>query len=339
MTVILSSTKPDRRFIDFVHRLQGSMEYQMILMLRSSMLAGMDSMDELMMSGCSFIIQSDTEDTISALHRAFTRILRSGEEQTGVIVANADEVYSTAEIARVADVLREQNAGVVLSRPVHAGRTLAGDRLFTLLFRSLRYRIAAAFLQNGKLGICGISINLLPDMAACRAEQFENDFETRLKARKDACPIQLLPSAARLTSLPKLSFQHQMQQSVFLFLLLRFCLSGILSAAIDFGLLFIVQIWSKNLLVAVLTARAISSIFNFILNRTLVFHSKAKRRKGMKELIRYYMLVAVMLTFNYSLLSFFANNFHFSLLASKIVTEISLLSFSFIVQRLFVFRK
>lgn len=339
MTVILSCEKPDMRLIDFVHTLQDRMDCQVIFVLQNSKLTGMDIMDRLTKSGCSLIMQLSTEDTISALQRAFTQVLRSGGEQTGVIAANADEVNSTAEIERVANALFEQKNGVILSRPAHAGHKFVEDRLYAAAFRYLRYMITTAVLRNGKLGLCGISISLLPSIAAFNTEHFESELRAQVKSCTTACPIQLLPSAIHTVPFPKLTFQHRMQQSVFLFLLLRFCLSGILSAAIDFGLLFVVQIWSKDLFVAVLTARAISSIFNFILNRTLVFHSKAKRRKGMKELIRYYMLVVVMLTFNYSLLSFFANDLHFSLLAAKIVTEISLLSFSFFVQRFFVFRK
>lgn len=339
MTVILSSVKPDRRLIDFVHRLQDLMDCQVVLVFGNSKFVGMDGMDELMMSGCSFIMQSDTEDAIFALQRAFSHVLRNSEEQTGVIVANADGVNPPTEIVRVANALFEQKNGIIISRPAHAGHTFVEDRLYAAAFRYLRYMITATVLQNGKLGICGISINLLPSIAALNIEHFESEFEEQLKSRPLACSIQLLPSVVYPVSMPKLSFHHRMQQSVFLLLLLRFCLSGILSAAIDFGLLFVVQIWSENLFVAVFTARTVSSIFNFIFNRTLVFHSTAKQRKGRKELIRYYMLVAVMLTINYSLLSFFAKYLHLSLLAAKIVTEISLLSFSFIIQKFFVFNK
>lgn len=119
---------------------------------------------------------------------------------------------------------------------------------------------------------------------------------------------------------------------------IRFCFSGLLSAAVDYLLLFWLQQKTGNLLVSVVGARAVSSAINYGLNRVFVFESKSAKRQKAFEALRYYGLVLVLLAANYLLLRTLSQMLKIDLLLSKIMTEALLFLFSFVIQRLFVFR-
>ena len=117
----------------------------------------------------------------------------------------------------------------------------------------------------------------------------------------------------------------------------KFILSSVTSAIIDFVLLLVFEKIFNNLLIAVILSRMISSILNFILNRNYVFENN--QSNVVKTLIKYYALVIVILSFNYGILYVLYKVLKINLVISKIITEIVLYSFSFVVQKRVVFKK
>ncbi|MBQ5316263.1 MAG: bifunctional glycosyltransferase family 2/GtrA family protein [Oscillospiraceae bacterium] len=115
--------------------------------------------------------------------------------------------------------------------------------------------------------------------------------------------------------------------------IVKFSASSLAAFAVDY--LFFCLLSGFGLMAANIGARVISSVFNFTVNKRVVFKDGSS---GLRAAVKYFALAAGILTVNTFLLSAFTasgmNEF-----AAKIVTELIMFSVSFTVQKLFIFRK
>ena len=116
--------------------------------------------------------------------------------------------------------------------------------------------------------------------------------------------------------------------------LIKFSLSSILSAVIDFILLMIFNLFSGNLFLSVAVARLCSATFNYNMNKRYVF----KNDKKNQSLIKYVFLATIIMLINYNILNFYYF-IGLPLAISKIITEVTIFLFSYWIQKKFIFRK
>ena len=125
---------------------------------------------------------------------------------------------------------------------------------------------------------------------------------------------------------------------------LRYVLSSVASWAVDTGLFYVLKLLLGSVLgvyaepVCNVTARVISSFFNFNVNNRLVFVSTLPYGKA---LLRYYCLAVPQLAASTLLLTLFVNLFHVQSAggstAVKILVDAGLFIASFFIQKFWVF--
>ena len=119
------------------------------------------------------------------------------------------------------------------------------------------------------------------------------------------------------------------------FQLLRFAFSSMLASFCDFIVFTIAFDFTANIIFSLLIGRFIvGSMLNYIINRRLVFHSKAGI---LASLLKYYLALAVMSFVSYLLIKVAVAQWGFKIIIAKIVVETLLFVFSFLIQREFVF--
>jgi putative flippase GtrA len=91
-----------------------------------------------------------------------------------------------------------------------------------------------------------------------------------------------------------------------------------------------------QLFYSIAVARAVSSTVNFSINRHLVFKNKQTSKKA---IIRYYTLVIAIMLSSYGLVKLFSEAIGLNIYVSKIMADSLLTTFSFIIQRDYVYRK
>jgi putative flippase GtrA len=117
------------------------------------------------------------------------------------------------------------------------------------------------------------------------------------------------------------------------FVLLRFIISSLIAAGIDFLVFASVFAATSNILWSIVGGR-VSSLANFALNRRFVFKSGV----GITGAVaRYYTLVAAVGIASYFSIKFLAGTLGMNVLAAKIVAETTLWFASFSIQRTLVF--
>ncbi len=124
--------------------------------------------------------------------------------------------------------------------------------------------------------------------------------------------------------------------------ILKCSLSSLVSSAIDIGLFAIfIQLLSKNsiplvLLGATVFARLISSTINFSLNKKYVFGINGS---AFTQLAKYYLLCIVQMAFSWLILYSLSLLILDHIVLLKIITDTFLFFISYMIQRLFIFRR
>jgi putative flippase GtrA len=117
-------------------------------------------------------------------------------------------------------------------------------------------------------------------------------------------------------------------------LLLRFSFSSLAASIIDTAIFYVMILHGTSLSGSVVTARILSSMVNFTINRDFVFRSDVSLPKA---LAKYYALVVFIGTLSYLSIDFLHGTLHVDLIAAKIASEAVLYLVSFLVQRDLIF--
>jgi len=123
--------------------------------------------------------------------------------------------------------------------------------------------------------------------------------------------------------------------------MLKFILSSLAGFAVDYAFYFFMSLLTKDLSPAVsvplsnVSARAVSSVVNYSINKTLVFKNKDSVAK---TALQYFILVIFILIGNTLVLSVLVNALGINRFLGKIITEIIFFTVSWLVQRRIIFK-
>jgi putative flippase GtrA len=169
-------------------------------------------------------------------------------------------------------------------------------------------------------------------------ERFEYEMNMLLDANKDGYDFHQVDIDTVYYDDNKTSHFRALTDSVRVYLpIIKFSASSMLSGIFDFVLLLLFQFVTTNLLISIVGARLLSSIFNYTINKTYVFQNR--RNAGVRNsLAKYYSLVVIILASNYLVLSTLNEKIGVPLFYAKILTEVIIFLFSYVAQHKFVFR-
>ena len=257
--------------------------------------------------------------------------------EPGVITADADGQHVPQDIYRV------QTAFIKHPTALHLGvryfnkhstpwRSRLGNR-FTRLILRLFTKVP---LKDTQTGLRAIPKKLIPTLLDLKTAGYDFELDMLLAAQKKCLSIQQIEiKTVYIDNNAASHFNPFIDSIKIYFVVLRFAAIALLSATIDFGLFFFVFWTTKNILLAVLTGRLLSASFNFTCNKHLTFKSD----KRIFSTALKYTGLAFFLGLIACLLIKLLLKFNLSIYVSKIITEVTLFSISFSLQRYFVFNR
>lgn len=273
----------------------------------------------------------------AALKTAFAYIKENVSGSYGVITADADGQHKTSDIMRIADALE-----------AHPDRLIMGCRKFTgdIPFRSrfgnnmtrAVFRFAAGVgVSDTQTGLRGFSGSLTNFMLGLSGERYEFEMNMLLEAAREGIAFFEVPIETVYINDNKSSHFKPVRDSLRIYRdIIKFSCSSLLSFLVDYLLFSVIFSLSGSKTVSNLTARVFSSIFNFMLNKKLVFGNKESLAKSA---LKYFSLAAVILAVNTLLLELLARYAVKNAYIAKIIVEVLLFMFSWTMQRCFVFKK
>ncbi|SFC57301.1 dolichol-phosphate mannosyltransferase [Alkalibacterium subtropicum] len=239
-----------------------------------------------------------------ALKNAFNYILNDPElsTQDGVITVDGDGQHKVSDVLKLCSELEGKSSSLLLGvRHFQEDNVPWTSRMGNTITRRLFKLLYGEGLNDTQTGLRGLSTDILPDFAAIEGERYSYETNMLIVAIHKGIAIKEVTIATVYIKDNEESHFNPVKDSVEIYVLLfknffKFMSVSFTSFLIDISFfqifLFILGflMTRRRIIAATLLARAVSSLFNYTVNRKWVFESK-KRWKH--TLFSYYGLVAV----------------------------------------------
>lgn len=334
MIVLVPAYEPDHRLVVLVRLLRASAPHLTVVVVDDgSGRAYERPFDEVAAQGCTVLRHAANLGKGAALRTGFAHVLRH-HPGADVVCADCDGQHTLVDVLRVAEKVASTRATVLGVRGftgVVPLRSRVGNAVTSRLFAlATGHR-----LQDTQTGLRGYPADRLPWLLRVPGERFEYELAVLLRTVRDRSPVVEVPISTVYLEENASSHFRPVLDSVRVYVpLLLFAASSLLAFAVDTAALLAVHALTGSLLVSVVTARGVSSVANFITNRSVVFARSALPWRA--AAVRYFALVLALLGANYLLLAALTGT-GLALLPAKVVTEVVLFVSSYAVQHRLVF--
>lgn len=336
MTVLIPSYEPDERLLALVRRLKEMCSFPIVIVDDGSGEAYSEIFRKAKEYGCTVLTHVTNLGKGRALKTGFLYIAESGD-QDGIVCADSDGQHLPEDIMRIAQSIHEHKRHIVMGSRRFTGKVPVRSRIGNTATRKIYSFTTGKELYDTQTGLRGFSSDMLEWLCSVPGERFEYEMNMLLEAPSEGYSFHEVPIDTVYLDENKSSHFRPIADSFRVYLpILKFSASSLASAALDFGLLFLIQIMTSNLLLAVLGSRICSSVCNYWMNRNLVFEN-GKRTGVKRSMPKYFALVVLILLLNYGLMAAFHEEIGIPLLAAKLLTEAVLFLFSYWAQRKFVY--
>jgi dolichol-phosphate mannosyltransferase len=267
----------------------------------------------------------------------------------GIVTADDDGQHTPEDIIAVKNAIDRNPNALILGVREFSGddvpiRSKMGNKTTSVFFKMRTGRK----LEDTQTGLRGIPASLLKTLPQIPGSRFEYEISMLTTFSDMGIDFVLIPirtvyqEGSRKSNYKTVSDSIKIAKSIArknfhrarIIQLSKFGLSGIVSAGVDLGLFYVLSLYIQ-VLPAAYIARIFSGIFNFTVNRNLVF--KASESRG-RSAVKYLILFAVQLVLTANLTDLLVN-LGGNALISKIAVDLVLFTVSFIIQRKIVFKK
>ena len=270
-----------------------------------------------------------------ALKTGLTYIAERWGTKTVVVTLDADGQHKVEDAVAVCTLAEEHPEALVLGGRRFEGKVPLRSRFGNAMTRFV-YRVSTGCrVYDTQTGLRAFSGSMLSRLSEIPGERYEYEMNVLLRLAKDN--IKIVEHEIETIYVEDNAGSHfnVWKDSLRIYKeILKFSASSFLGFLVDYVLyallsLFVKQLWAANVL-----ARLVSATVNFTVNRRFVFDSKECIGKSA---VKYALLAAVILLGNTIVLNVLVNAGVHKLWA-KLITEVFFFIFSWLVQRLLVFR-
>ena len=345
LTILIPAYNPDEKLLALLPKLRERFSH--VVLVDDGSETGRDVFAKAAPLVDAVLVHERNRGKGAALKTGFAFI----DGRTDVITVDADGQHTPEDVAKVADALAAHRGGLVLGVRSFSGkvpfRSLFGN-LWTRLFFFLMTGLA---VRDTQTGLRGIPASLLPRVAALPGERYEYEMAMLADAKNHPerplqVPIETVYIDANTTShFSPLRDTVRIYRS-----LLQFCLSSVLAFLVDNGV-FAAVMWllaakdtprREDILIALVAGRFVSSHFNYLYNRFVVFPRRGGARGGPhRSYFGYFALVLAVAAAGYALTGAAAALLDVSgpaVTFVKIAVDAVLFAASYLVQKKFIFR-
>ena len=285
-----------------------------------------------------------------ALKTGFNYFLNKWEEDPevhGIITVDSDGQHLTKDVAKVSDALDR----------TECPKLFLGTRKFDYDFVPFKSKFGNkttssvfAFLYGKRIndtqtGLRGISKELVCEYLALAGERFEYEILMLMHAtRQNHLIEEVAIETVYINNNSETHFRPFMDSwkiyKVMLGGFLKYIFSSLSSSLLDISafrlFLFIFGGFAANtqIFVATALARVLSSLYNFVINKNVVFESKGNFRH---QMLKYYLLCATQMLVSAGAVIFFHHLLGWNKVIEKIIVDTVLFFISYRIQEVLVF--
>jgi len=333
MIVIIPAYQPDEKLVRLVEELREKTSYPIVIVDDGSR-ASCQPIFQSLESAATVLHHEVNRGKGAALKTALSYIQANYPEDEGVITVDADGQHLVKDIIRVTEDWEQNRDALVLGSRRFTGKvpfkSAAGNAITRFVFRIS----TGVPIYDTQTGLRAFAVRRIPMMLSMRGDRYEYEINVLLYATRHRVPIREVWIDTVYIEDNASSHFHPVRDAWRIYkMILLFVASSVTSFLIDvlgFKLLRIL-FPAQGQLFAEIVARVISSLFNYFMNKELVFEGK-----GRDSIIRYYILAIGILALDYGIL-YILTALGVPELLGKIIAGAVCYPVSFYFQRRFVF--
>ncbi len=283
---------------------------------------------------CTYLSYSQNRGKGYALKTGFLYIKE--HYQDGVVVTmDSDGQHTVKDAKRLLDLASKEEKTIFLGKRIRSEKTPIKSKIGNALTHFV-YRLSTGVnIYDTQTGLRAFQVGLIPFLLDVKGDRFEYEMNMLLDAPKVGIELKEETIETIYEDNNSGTHFHVLRDSLLVYgQIVKFISSSFISFIIDYILYCLGTVLFKSVITANITARIISSICNYSMNKKMVF--KDERKVG-KSILKYYGLALFILIVNTSLLYLFVQVLGLNKFVMKLLIEIGLSVVSYIVQRRFVF--
>lgn len=268
-----------------------------------------------------------------------------------VITVDADGQHKLCDIEKVAAALEIQREGLVLGVRSFTGKVPFRSRFGNFWTRLFFFLMTGLAVRDTQTGLRGIPANLIKRIAAIPGNRYEYEMAMLADAKEHPSrPVQIPIETVYIDENATSHFNPLLDTIRIYRSLIQFCLSSVMSFLLDYAIFIVV---TKSLaaqvdpmprrdyiLIGFISARLVSSLFNYFYNRCVVFRVKNTSGKH-TSFLKYFALVIAVAALSYALTATLSALVDLRGAATawiKVVADTVLFILSYLIQKKFIFR-
>ncbi len=274
-----------------------------------------------------------------AMKTAFRFIDRNYRGKYTVVVLDCDGQHKISDAIKLCQMAEEQGGTLFLGARRQNADSPLRSKLGNGITRNIFRLLTGVNVYDTQTGLRAFSQGLMPEMLEIEGDRYEYEMNMLLDFTNEGIPIEEVPVATIYINKNRGSHFNTLQDSIRIYReILRFSASSLAAFAIDYSLFsaLVAGFGTEFTIPANLIARVFSASANFSINRSLVFNDDERLPKSIGK---YILLASGILLMNTVILYFLTQVLLLNPYAGKILTELILFFFSFILQKCFVFKK
>ena len=251
-----------------------------------------------------------------------------------VVTLDSDGQHTAKDTLNLCNIVSEKDNTLLLGKRVRGEKTPLRSKLGNSITRVV-FRLSTGIdVYDTQTGLRAFKSDLLPFMLDVEGDRFEYEMNMLLDAPKNKIKIEeetietIYEDNNSGSHFNAIKDSYRIYKQIF-----KFIFSSISSFVVDYIFYTLLNIFTGNLVLSNIVARVFSSLYNYTINRNIVFKDKKNIAKTM---IKYYILAACILAVNTLALlglTIFINKY-----VAKVIVEVILFIISYFVQKRFIFR-
>ena len=335
-TIIIPSYRPESSLVKFVKAL--SEHFSEILVVDDGGRKDYKAIfDEIRNMGCAVLIHSVNQGKGRALKTAFNHCYLTAGHDKGVITVDGDGQHRVEDIVRLAEEMEKHPGDVVLGCRSFSGTNIPLRSRFGNNFSRLVYRWACGLkVSDTQTGLRGIPYNCLPLCCQIAGEKYEYETNMLLAFKDNGVNIREISIQTVYENKNESSHFNPIKDSIRIYaVIIKYTLSSLLASIVDYIVFGLILSAGSSIIAATYTARAISCVINFTVNKRVVF---ARKGHIVPQIIKYAILAIVSGGISGTAITFLTGVWNgVPPIIIKIPVEVILYFFNYEVQRVIVF--
>lgn len=294
-------------------------------------------------SGTRLLVHPENRGKGAALKTAIEYVLNNMPECGFAVTADADGQHFDEDIRKVAELAQSSGDSLVLGSRAFDGDVPFRSRFGNAITRQVFSIASGVKLQDTQTGLRAFSRELMPFLLEIPGQRYEYEINMLLYIAQSGVSIRETTIHTVYINDNAASHFNPVKDSLKIYMcIFKFIASSLIGFCVDYVMVLLMSVITaglgpeRSLTISAVVARIISASVNFTINKKIVF----KSRGGWKtELGKYAALAVVILALNILLLKLLTIHVGIPLAVSKLIVEIALFAFSFVVQGKFVYRR